>query len=180
MGKIKTSRKREKGGDWFGGEGGWRREIMRTGRRTSLSHLSILSLGLFCCYILIGFGSFFFLSHCISDTIQTGRKKNRKIIIVNLGGKKETTNTGKNHQTPAQRCTHLFIQVSASWYRADTALLKKQPQHSKTGAWWELGKGAEMGVSGQQGQARQHEIGRVQLQIVEIVWLPSTQNVELW
>lgn len=57
-------------------EGGWIRQITWKERRTLLSHLSILivSLGLFCCYILMGFGSIS-LCHCISGTVQMAKKK---------------------------------------------------------------------------------------------------------
>lgn len=51
---------------------------MRKGRRASVSHLSILSLGLFCCYILMAVVLFLSLSHCISGTMHMGKKKKGK------------------------------------------------------------------------------------------------------
>lgn len=57
MGKMKISREREGldvGGRWL------KERDNEKGKRTPLCHLSILSLGLFCCYILMGFGFFSF------------------------------------------------------------------------------------------------------------------------
>lgn len=85
---------------------------MRKGRGTPLSRLSILSLGLFCCYILMGFGSFFLFSLIALVVLFKRERKKKENDNSQFRGKKETTHTGKNHQTPAQRCTHLFIWVS--------------------------------------------------------------------
>lgn len=66
----------------------------------------------------MGFGCFFFfLSHRISGTIQT-RKKKRKMIIVNLGGKKKPHTQGKT--TRRQHRDALTFS-----FGADTALPKK-------------------------------------------------------
>lgn len=47
------------------------------------------------------------------------------MVIVNLGRKKKPHTQGKNHQTPAQRCTHLFIWVSLPAGTALTQLSSK-------------------------------------------------------
>lgn len=54
-----------------------------------------------------------------------GKKKNKKMVIVNLGRKKKPHTQGKNHQTPAQRCTHLFVWVSLPAGTALTQLSSK-------------------------------------------------------
>lgn len=168
MGKVKASKDREEGGDQFVGEGGWIRELIRKGRGTPSSHLSILSLGLFCCYILMGFGSFSFLSHCISGTIQIGKRK-KKNGNSHFRGKKETTHTGKNHQMPAQRCTHLFVRVSLP---AGTELTQLSIKRYQEGG---LGKGQKQGhqKAWWEGNWRDQ---RVKLQPIASVWLPALQR----
>lgn len=47
------------------------------------------------------------------------------MVIVNLGRKKKPHTQGKNHQTPAQRCTHLFVWVSLPAGTALTQLSSK-------------------------------------------------------
>ena len=71
---------------------------------------------------------FFFLSHRISGTIQT-RKKKRKMIIVNLGGKRNHTHREK----PPDASTEMH-----SPFRSE--LTQLSPKRSKQGG---LGKSAE-------------------------------------
>lgn len=86
----------------------------------------------------MGFGYFSFLSHHISGTIQTGKKK-RKMVIVNLGGKKKPHTQG----TTTRRQHKDGLTFS---YGADTALPKKI-QVGRTGE-----KGRNRGARGHSGE----------------------------
>lgn len=152
-----------------------------------MSHLSILtvSLGLFCCYILMGFGSVS-LSRCISGTVQMAKKKSRKNGHSQFREKKKEPHTqGKKITRRQHKDALTFSRVpppAAS--RADiSSFLNKQAQSSRAQSrdplkHWGEGQGRGCGMAA--GGKTAGGIGGVQPQSVENVPLPGTQKAGLY
>lgn len=111
------------------GWGGGRQRDNKRGQERLWATSAFWAGGLFCCYILMDFGSFSFSLIALVASFRWERKKNRNSQF----RRKETTHTQTNYQMPAQWCKHSPFPAghSASWTRTDPAFLKKQAQCSR-------------------------------------------------